>query len=161
MCIDWWIFAMPYLFSCIVSSYLTLAHNFIYIFMLTTSPCWWIFLNVFINKLLLATTTGKQCSTILLLTWTDVAYLTLFFIIKIMGPPPCPRGPVQLTGPRGIFFTFDCIFHQYCQNILEIYASYEILHQNDFAQFFAIFRSSRTSIGTTCSANAPLRNSVT
>ena len=49
------------------SSYLTHAHIFIYIFMLTTSPCWWIFLNVFINKLLLATTTGKQCSTILLL----------------------------------------------------------------------------------------------
>ena len=50
-------------------SYLTLAHHSVYIFMLTTSSCWWIFLNVFINKLLLATTTGKQCSTILLLTW--------------------------------------------------------------------------------------------
>ena len=72
MCIDWWIFAMPYSFSCIFSSYLTLAHHSIYIFMLTTSPCWWIFLNVFINKLLLATTTGKQCSTILLLTWTNM-----------------------------------------------------------------------------------------
>ena len=52
--------------------YLTLAHHSVYIFMLTTSPCWWIFLNVFINKLLLATTTGKQCSTILLLTWTNM-----------------------------------------------------------------------------------------
>ena len=72
MCIDWWIFAMPYSFSCIFSSYLTLAHHSIYIFMLTTSPCWWIFLNVFINELLLATTTGKQCSTILLLTWTNM-----------------------------------------------------------------------------------------
>ena len=54
------------------SSYLTLAHHFIYIFMLTTSPCWWIFWIVFISKLFLATTTGKQCSTILLLTWTNM-----------------------------------------------------------------------------------------
>ena len=58
---------LPFLFS-----YLTLAHHSVYIFMLTTSPCWWIFLNVFINRLLLATTTGKQCSTILLLTWTNM-----------------------------------------------------------------------------------------
>ena len=72
MCINWWIFAMPYSFSCIFSSYLTLAHHSIYIFMLTTSPCWWIFLNVFINELLLATATSKQCSTILLLTWTNM-----------------------------------------------------------------------------------------
>ena len=41
------------------SSYLPLAPHSIYIFMLTTSPCWWFFLNVFINQLLLATTTGK------------------------------------------------------------------------------------------------------
>ena len=53
------------------SSYLTHAHHSIYIFMLTTSPCRWIFLNVFINRVLLATT-GKQCSTILLLTWTNM-----------------------------------------------------------------------------------------
>ena len=65
------------------SSYLTHAHHSIYIFMLTTSPCWWISLNVFINKLLLATTTGKQCSTILLLTWKKyVAYLTLSLLLN-------------------------------------------------------------------------------
>ena len=37
-----------------------------------------------------------------------------FFTIEIIGLPPCPRGPVQLTVPRVIFLNFVCIFHKYC-----------------------------------------------
>ena len=128
------------------SSYLTHAHHSIYIFMLTTSPCWWIsWMYLLINSSLLqqlANNVQRYCFSLEQIC----CLLDTFFTIKKTGPP--------------LFFNFGCIFHQYCQNILEIYASYEILHQNDFAQFFAILRSSRTSTGTTCSANAPLRKSV-
>ena len=152
---------MPYSFSCIfLRTWLLLIIPFISLCsqLLHAGEFSWMYLLMNSSLLQqLANNVQRYC----FLLEQKCFLLDTFFTIKIIAPLPCPRGPVQLTGPRGIFFNFGCIFHQYCQNILEIYESYEILHQNDFAQFFAIFCSSRTSSGTTCSANAQLWNSVT
>ena len=109
MCIDWWIFAMPYSFSCIfLRTWLMLIIPFISSCsqLLHAGEFSWMYLLIESSLLQLANNVQRYCFSLEQIC----CLLDTFFTIKIIGPPPCPRGPVQLTGPRGIFFLILGVF---------------------------------------------------
>ena len=112
MCIDWWIFAMPYSFSCIfLRTWLMLIIPFISSCsqLLHAGEFSWMYLLIDSSLLQqLANNVQRYCFSLEQIC----CLLDTFFTIKIIVPPPCPRGPVQLTGTSGKFlFNFGCIFH--------------------------------------------------
>ena len=95
MCIDWWIFAMPYSFSCIfLRTWLMLIIPFISSCsqLLHAGEFSWMYLLMNSSLLQqLANNVQRYC----FLLEQICCLLDTFFTIKIIGPPPCPRGPVD------------------------------------------------------------------